>query len=67
MPDAQRALRLVRSRAKEWGMDPERVGMLGFSAGGQLASYAAGALRRRASRTPRIRWSARARARRSRR
>jgi acetyl esterase/lipase len=41
VPDAQRALRLVRSRAKEWGIDPERVGILGFSAGGQLATYAA--------------------------
>jgi acetyl esterase/lipase len=39
--DAQRALRMVRSRAKEWSIDPERVGILGFSAGGHLASTAA--------------------------
>ncbi len=38
--DAQRALRLVRSRAPEWGLDPERIGILGFSAGGHLASTA---------------------------
>ena len=35
--DAQRAVSLVRSRAKEWGIDPERIGMVGFSAGGHLA------------------------------
>ncbi|HTV18896.1 MAG TPA: alpha/beta hydrolase [Polyangiaceae bacterium] len=39
--DAYRALRLVRSRAKEWGIDPERVGVLGFSAGGDLVSMIA--------------------------
>jgi acetyl esterase/lipase len=39
--DAQRAVRTVRSRAKEWGVDPERVGILGFSAGGHLASTVA--------------------------
>jgi acetyl esterase/lipase len=32
--DAQRAISLVRSRAAEWGIDPKRVGVLGFSAGG---------------------------------
>ncbi|CAN5432338.1 hypothetical protein BH10ACI2_BH10ACI2_26310 [soil metagenome] len=36
--DAARALRIVRSRAKEWGIDPARIGILGFSAGGHLAS-----------------------------
>jgi len=36
--DAQRAVRLVRSRANEFGVDPDRVGMLGFSAGGHLVS-----------------------------
>ncbi len=36
--DAQRALRLVRSRAKEWNLDPKRIGVWGFSAGGHLAS-----------------------------
>jgi acetyl esterase/lipase len=35
--DAQRAVSLVRSRAKEWGIDPKRIGMVGFSAGGHLA------------------------------
>jgi endo-1,4-beta-xylanase len=32
--DAKRAVRLIRSRAKDWGVDPQRIGMLGFSAGG---------------------------------
>jgi acetyl esterase/lipase len=41
LEDAQRAIRLVRSRAAEWGIDPLRVGILGFSAGGHLASTAA--------------------------
>ncbi len=36
--DAQRAVRLVRSRAAEWGVDPKKVGILGFSAGGHLAA-----------------------------
>jgi acetyl esterase/lipase len=35
--DAQRAMSLVRSRAAEWGIDPNRIGMVGFSAGGHLA------------------------------
>jgi acetyl esterase/lipase len=34
--DAQRAVSLVRSRASEWGIDPARIGMVGFSAGGHL-------------------------------
>jgi acetyl esterase/lipase len=38
MLDGQRAIRTVRSRAKEWNIDPARVGVLGFSAGGHLAS-----------------------------
>src|SRR3954468_12422142 len=38
MMDGQRAIRTVRSRAKEWNLDPNRVGVLGFSAGGHLAS-----------------------------
>jgi acetyl esterase/lipase len=39
--DAQRALRLVRAKAKEWGVDGKKVGIWGFSAGGHLASTAA--------------------------
>jgi acetyl esterase/lipase len=39
--DAQRAIRLVRSRAKEFGIATDRIGMMGFSAGGHLASTAA--------------------------
>jgi acetyl esterase/lipase len=35
--EAQRALSLVRSKAREWGIDPSRIGMVGFSAGGHLA------------------------------
>jgi acetyl esterase/lipase len=38
--DAQRAISLVRSRASEWGLDPRRIGMLGFSAGGHLTEVA---------------------------
>jgi acetyl esterase/lipase len=38
--DAQRAIRLVRSRAGEFGISPDRIGMMGFSAGGHLASSA---------------------------
>ena len=38
LQDAQRALSLVRSKAGEWGLDPQRIGMLGFSAGGHLAA-----------------------------
>jgi acetyl esterase/lipase len=41
LQDAQRAIRTVRSRASEWNIDPQRVGILGFSAGGHLASTAA--------------------------
>jgi len=38
--DAQRALRLVRYHAREWHIDPTKVGVMGFSAGGHLASTA---------------------------
>jgi acetyl esterase/lipase len=41
LQDAQRAIRTVRARAAEWGVDAARVGILGFSAGGHLASTAA--------------------------
>ena len=36
--DAQRAIRMVRSRAKKWKVDPARIGIIGFSAAGHLAS-----------------------------
>ncbi len=39
--DAHRALRLIRSRASEWKIDPNRVGIMGFSAGGEVVSLAA--------------------------
>lgn len=35
--DAQRAMSLVRSKAREWGIDPQRIGICGFSAGGEVA------------------------------
>jgi acetyl esterase/lipase len=38
--DAQRAIRLLRSRAAEWQLDPARIGIMGFSAGGHLAMSA---------------------------
>lgn len=40
LPDIQRAIRLVRSRAAEWGLDPRNVGVMGFSAGGEIAALA---------------------------
>jgi acetyl esterase/lipase len=40
LQDAQRAIRTVRQHAEEWRIDPSRVGILGFSAGGHLASTA---------------------------
>lgn len=40
LPDAQRAMRIIRARATEWGIDPARVGSMGFSAGGELVSLA---------------------------
>ena len=36
--DGLRAMRLVRSRAPEWNLDPKRIGMMGFSAGGEVVS-----------------------------
>ena len=39
--DAQRAIRIVRARAAEFGVAPDRIGIMGFSAGGHLASTAA--------------------------
>jgi endo-1,4-beta-xylanase len=41
MADTRRALRLIRSRAAEWGVKKDRLGVMGFSAGGELAAFAA--------------------------
>lgn len=41
MADTRRALRLIRERAAEWKIKPDRLGVLGFSAGGELAALAA--------------------------
>ncbi len=38
LEDAQRAIGMVRSRAAEWHLDPARIGVMGFSAGGHLAT-----------------------------
>jgi acetyl esterase/lipase len=38
--DAQRAIRMARSNAKAWNLNPQRIGIMGFSAGGHLASTA---------------------------
>ncbi|WP_353722603.1 alpha/beta hydrolase [Dyadobacter sp. 676] len=40
LQDAQQAIRTVRERAKEWHVDPAKIGIMGFSAGGHLASTA---------------------------
>lgn len=41
--DALRAMRLVRSRARNFGIDPDKIGLMGFSAGGELVSMVANA------------------------
>ncbi len=41
LADMQRAIRVVRSRAAEWGVDPNKIGAAGFSAGGELAELVA--------------------------
>ena len=41
MEDVQRAIRLVRANAQNWHLDPKRIGIIGFSAGGHLAATAA--------------------------
>jgi acetyl esterase/lipase len=48
LQDVQRALSLTRSRAADWRIDPKRLGVMGFSAGGHLAAKAATAFDRRA-------------------
>jgi hypothetical protein len=65
LADATRAMRLIRSRAAEWGIDPARVGAMGFSAGGELVAMmatrdvagvtTADETRRRAGRTAHVR------------
>ncbi|MCE7068285.1 alpha/beta hydrolase [Dyadobacter sp. CY326] len=40
LQDAQQAIKTVRERAKEWNIDPQRIGIMGFSAGGHLAATA---------------------------
>lgn len=40
LQDAQEAIRMVRANAKEWNLDPNKIGIMGFSAGGHLASTA---------------------------
>jgi len=39
LADTARAVRIVRARAKEWGVDPDRIGVMGFSAGGEQAAW----------------------------
>ena len=58
--DAQQAIRLVRSRAKEWNIDPAKIGMMGFSAGAELVAPAAIAFDRfdQTNKAPAIRWPA---------
>lgn len=41
LADTQRAVRMVRAHAKEWGVDPKKIGIMGFSAGGEQAARAA--------------------------
>ena len=42
LADTRKAMELIRSRANEWSVDPKKVGVAGFSAGGELAAMAAG-------------------------
>jgi endo-1,4-beta-xylanase len=41
LADLQRAIRVIRSRSAAWGIDPARIGVIGFSAGGELVALAA--------------------------
>jgi len=50
LADAQRALGIVRGHAKEWGVDPKRIGIMGFSAGGHLTATASNNFKRRSYR-----------------
>lgn len=40
LQDAQQAIKIVRERSEEWNVDPQKIGIMGFSAGGHLASTA---------------------------
>jgi len=51
LQDAQRAVSMVRSRASEWGIDPQRIGIIGFSAGGHLAAATATSFEKRTYKT----------------
>ena len=57
LADAERAVRHVRSHADEYGISPERIGLLGFSAGGHLTT-AVGTTSTPATPTPRTRSTA---------
>jgi acetyl esterase/lipase len=50
LQDAARAVRLVRARAAEWKIDPKRIAVLGFSAGGHVASSIGNTFRSRSTR-----------------
>jgi acetyl esterase/lipase len=52
LADAQQALRLVRAKASTWGVDPGKVGIMGFSAGGHLAATVATQFARPLALTP---------------
>src|SRR5205823_10189746 len=41
LADAQRAIKVIRGRAAEWAVDPNKIGVMGFSAGGEIAALAA--------------------------
>jgi acetyl esterase/lipase len=41
LADTQRSVRMIRAHAKEWGVDPKKIGIMGFSAGGEQAARAA--------------------------
>ena len=55
--DAQRAMSLVRSKATEWGIDPKRIGMLGFSAGGHLTAWTSTNFDKPRLRPPSMMWT----------
>lgn len=47
LQDAQRAMGIIRFHAREWGIDPHRIGVIGFSASGHLMAHLCGAFERR--------------------